>query len=87
MTTSASPWPTLVPWPSAHALTFQPVRFSGMVRDTSANPCLSVVSEAVQKAVSAKFLRTAGSTPGGGAGGAGPFPGPDPSPVPGLSIQ
>ncbi len=46
VTTSASPWPTLVPWPMPQTLICQVVRFSGMLSETSAVPSLAVVSAA-----------------------------------------
>ena len=60
MTVSVSPSPTSVPAPIPQARIFQVVRFSGMVRPTSATPSWLVVRVGAQRAVSAKDFRTWG---------------------------
>ena len=55
VTTSASPSPTLVPCPIPQTLTFQVVRFSGILSETSASPLSFVSSAPTHRAVSAKF--------------------------------
>ena len=67
VTISASPSPTSVPAPIAQARIFQVVRFSGMVRLTSATPSRLVVSAGAQSAVSAKDFRTWGWIASGAA--------------------
>ena len=65
--TSASPWPTLVPWPMAQTLIFQAVRFSGMVSETSAMPFLSVVSDADPEGGVGEVLADGRLRPSGGS--------------------
>ncbi len=62
VTTSVWPSPTLVPWPMPQTLIRQVVRFSGMLRETSAVPSFLVSSAPTQRAVSANSLRTVGWT-------------------------
>ena len=68
VTTSAEPSPTSVPRPMAQVLIFHAVRFSGMAKETSAQPSASVSIAAAQNAVSANFVRTVGSFMGGAPG-------------------